>query len=140
MWSWFKKPKKEDPVFYPPNVDIKMLPSAVLRLTGKVDHPANCWNATQIFFKDEQHKFTSAEDMEVWLSNNTKPDDMNMCAPNSIIVMRQGELLIHTAVYVAPGWLWHKRGCSGHWEFVTPQQLRMIYFEADRFENRLLKS
>jgi len=53
--------------------------------------------------------------MERWLKDNTVLDELQLCTPGTIWVLRQGKGLIHTAVFVGPGVLWHKRGCSGHW-------------------------
>lgn len=131
--------KKSEPLI-PKEVDIVKLNSNVISLTGKQEFPANCWNATQVFFGSNDVRHTTAEEMEHWLAANTIHDPMKSCSYGTILVFRQGNLLIHTAVYVAPGILWHKRGVSGAWEFVTPKQAREIYFEADNFEYRLLKS
>ena len=132
--------KKKNKSLIPKEVDIAKLNSNVIALTGKQQYPANCWNATQVFFGHNEVKHTTALEMEKWLMDYTCTDPMNMCGVGTIMVFRRGTELIHTAVYVAPGLLWHKRGVSGHWEFVTPKQAREIYFEADNFECRLLKS
>lgn len=131
-----RKPKS----LIPKGVDPSKLNTNVIALTGKAQYPANCWNATQVFFGSKEIRHTTAEEMEIWLKANTIADDMQLCMPGTILVFRTGSTLIHTAVYVAPGILWHKRGVSGAWEFVTPKQAREIYFEADNFEYRLLKS
>ena len=131
-----RKPKS----LIPKEVDISRLNTNVIALTGKQEYPANCWNATQVFFGHNEVKHTPAVEMEEWLKTNTIPDEMQRCTPGTILVFRRGSELWHTAVYVAPGILWHKRGVSGMWEFVTPKQAREIYFEADNFEYRLLKS
>lgn len=124
----------------PKEIDISRLNRNVIELTGKKEYPANCWNATQVFFGHSKVKHTTAEEMEVWLKVNTTLDDMQMCSPGTILVFRKGKELWHTAVYVAPGLLWHKRGTCGHWEFVSLKVARQVYFEADNFEYRLIKS
>ncbi len=136
----FSRLFKRNKPLIPKEVDISKLNSNVITLTGKQQYPANCWNATQVFFGSKEIRHTTAEEMEEWLKANTITDNMQLCSPGTILVFRTGSALIHTAVYVAPGILWHKRGVSGMWEFVTPKQAREIYFEADNFEYRLLKS
>lgn len=99
----------------------------------------NCWNATiKYFHNNHPVEFTSQEVMIMWLMNNTYEDQYKLQATGSILALYTHEL-IHTAVYVCPGILWHKRGCSGPYEFITEKELRRIYSEATSFEYRIAK-
>jgi len=131
-FAWFKK-KVE--------VNTSGLPENVVRLTGNKVVGPNCWNATILFFKpEEQARYVSPEEMDYWLNYHTVADEYKFCAVGSILALyNAADELIHTAVYVSPGVLWHKRGIGGHWEFVTERQLKAIYFEAKRREHRLYK-
>lgn len=123
-----------------------VLPNNVSKLTGNHKEGPNCWNATMLFFNPkEEIRFVPPTEMIEWLEENTVKDDMKLCKPGTIIVLYNEDCqhtvdgLIHTAVYVAPGVLWHKRGMGGPWELVTEKELRAIYFETQRFEYRLFK-
>lgn len=129
-FAWFKKK---------PEVNMQGMPSNVVKLTGNKVQGPNCWNATILFFNPEAEVgYTSPEQMVEWLNNNTTEDQYKFCAVGSILALyNEADELIHTAVYVSPGILWHKRGIGGHWEFVTERQLKAIYFEAKRREHRV---
>ncbi len=133
--KWFNKKYK-----IPKEVDVSKLNDNVIKLTGKTQYRPNCWNATQLFFGFEEIRYTSDTEMEKWLADNTVVDEMKLCTPGTIVVFRNGHILVHTTVYVAPGLMWHKRGINGSWEFVTSEQAREIYNEADNFEYRLFRS
>ena len=130
--SWFKKK---------PEVNMQGMPSNVVKLTGNREEGPNCWNATILFFNNAAEVgYTSPEQMVEWLSTKTVEDVHKLCKIGSILALYdEDDELIHTAVYVSPGILWHKRGVSGRWEFVTERQLKVIYFEATRKEHRILK-
>lgn len=132
--KWFKKK-----LLTLKGVDVSRLNSNVIALTGKHEYPANCWNATKLFFGHGNVEFTSPLDMEEWLKTNTAPNETKSYTFGTILVFRRDEELLHTAVYVAPNLLWHKRGIRGHWEFITLKQAKEIYFEANNFEHRLIK-
>lgn len=131
-FAWFKKK---------PEINLSGMPENVMRLTGEKKVGPNCWNATILFFEPtEEARYTSPEEMTEWLNSNTAIDEYKFCAVGSILALYNNkDLLIHTAVYVSPGILWHKRGIGGHWEFVTERQLKAIYFEAKRREYRIIK-
>ena len=118
------------------NLSNKHIPEYVANLNGKIAHGPNCWNATIMFFEpNESVRYVEQKDMIKWLEANTSWDRYKRCEPRTILALfSKEEGLIHTAVYVAPGILWHKRGCGGAYEFVTEKQLRKIYFEATSFE------
>lgn len=117
------------------------LPSNVMELIGTKQQGPNCWNATMLFFDPNRSiRYVTPEEMTEWLEHNTYRDEYKFCAVGSIIVLYQDNTLIHTAIFVAPGILFHKRGCAGHWEFVTEKQLRSIYSETTRYDYRLYKS
>lgn len=138
-----------------PNVDMSALPSNVSKLTGNKEHGPNCWNATMLYFHtDEIVRYVPPNEMNEWLSKNTTDDYFKTCAPGTILALycqdyicededrpinSNDEGLVHTAVWVAPGLLWHKYGCGGPWEFITEKQLRKAYPEADRWEYRIIK-
>ena len=119
------------------------VPSNVMKLTGNKEIGPNCWNATIMFFDEQEPvRYTPPEVMVEWLTKNTAEDNYKFQAVGSILVLFNEEQeeangLIHTAVYVAPSILFHKRGTGGHWEFITEKQLRQIYFETTRSEYRL---
>lgn len=129
--KWFKSAP-------PIEFSVVGLPTNIMELTGTKVNGPNCYNATMLFFEPNRHvRYIAPEEMVHWIESHTQPDPYKMCAVGSIIALYEDELLIHTAVFVAPGVLWHKRGCGGHWEFVTEKQLRRIYFETTRYEYRL---
>lgn len=127
-------------------LDISLLPNHIQPLINKSEDGPNCWNATILFFhEDEEVRFVPPSEMEEWLKENTYVDVHKTCAPNTILAMygfwdgHEGEILLHTAVYVNKGILFHKRGCSGKWELVTEKQLREIYYETTRVEHLCIK-
>lgn len=129
-----------------PKVDVSVLPSNVGRLTGNKEYGPNCWNATMLYFHtDEIIRYVADPEMVEWLDKHTIEDYFKRCAPGSILVMYNDNStetqkgLWHTAVWVAPGILWHKFGCGGPWEFVTEKQIRRCYPEITRIEHRLFK-
>jgi hypothetical protein len=128
-----------------PNYDKNILPSNVAGLVdGKVNIEKwgpNCWNATILFFNPkEEVKFVEQSDMVNWLATNTEEDPMKRCAPGSIVAFYNEDMgLIHTAIYVGIGTLYHKRGVGGDWEVITERRIRQIYFETDRYEYRIFK-
>ena len=136
--KWWGKPKADLHEFNPGGI-----PENVLKLNGNKEIGPNCWNATIMFFDSlEPIRYTPPEVMADWLQKNTVEDQYKFQAVGSILVLFNDDIeeaggLIHTAVYVAPSILFHKRGTGGHWEFVTEKQLRRIYFETTRSEYRL---
>ncbi len=130
-----------------PKVDMSTLPSNVRVLTGNVQQGPNCWNATMLYFHtDEIIRWVGPEEMVEWLEKHTVDDYFKRCAPGSILVLyadperaQCASGLFHTAVWVQPGLLWHKRGCGGHWEFITEKELRKVYPETTRYEHRMFK-
>ena len=121
-------------------VDVDNLPEIVIKLNGKRESPANCWNATQLYFghmKEVQHVYE--EEMNQWLWRYTTPTEDRKRSVNTILVFRLRGILIHTAVFVGPNYMWHKYGCNGHWEFISYENLLLAY-EHDRLEYRTLKS
>lgn len=127
----FKEPSHAD-------VDVSSLPDIVSTLTGKKQHPANCWNATMAYFGATDIKYSPPEEMEKWLKENTYIDAYKRCTKNTIMVFRHQGDLIHTAVFVAPNKLWHKRGVHGKWEFISLRDICGVYFGCTH-EYRLLK-
>ena len=117
------------------------LPPVVAQLTGKEDHGPNCWNATILFFNRERKpEYTCDREMSEWLDRNTRVDEFNLCRVGTILVMGSDEYnLLHTAVFIAPGLLWHKRGCGGPWEIVTEKQIFKIYPETTKWHYRVIK-
>lgn len=141
--KWAKKHVQQyfsiQPTDAPP-VMAEGLPEVVLKLNGGIQRGPNCWNATILYFDPNATvKYVPPQEMNEWLQANTTPDQFKFQATGSILALYTEDVLIHTAVYVAPGILWHKRGCGGPWEFVTEKQLRQIYFEADRFDYLITK-
>lgn len=130
-----------------PKVDTSTLPSNVGKLTGNKAFGPNCWNATMLYFHtDEITRYVEPEEMTQWLEKHTTEDQYKRCAPGSILVLhlnvdddRTVNRLWHTAVWVAPGILWHKFGCSGPWEFITEKRLRLMYPEATDWKYRIFK-
>lgn len=129
------------------SISPSVLPSNISKLTGHIEEGPNCWNATILYFNPkEKVRFISPEEMIEWLNNNTVQDEMKLCRPGTILALYNDDCehtvdgLIHTAVYVAPGVLWHKRGMGGRWEFITEKELRQIYFETQYFEYLLFKN
>lgn len=136
----FKKWFKFNREVQPHDINWNGIPETLIKLNGKREEGPNCWNATIMFFDpDQKPQFTSCNEMIEWLNIFTTIDSMKFQAVGSILAMYQDGLLIHTAVYVGPGILFHKRGMGGHWEFVTERQIRKIYYEANQFEYRLFK-
>ena len=96
------------------DVDDSNVPSHIMDLDGMKEEGPNCWNATIMFFDDsEEVRFVSEEEMKQWLNENTEKDTHKICAPGTILAMYNDSGLIHTAVYVGKGTLFHKRGCGG---------------------------
>lgn len=128
-----------------PKVDMSVLPSNVGKLTGNREQGPNCWNATLLYFyTDEIVRYVPPEEMIIWLQLSTTEDQYKLCAPGSVLVLYndkddRANGLWHTAVWVAPGILWHKYGCGGPWEFVTEKDLRSYYPEVTRWEHRIFK-
>lgn len=133
MFNWFKKAP-------PIEFSIVGLPTNVIQLTNTKSSGPNCWNATMLFFEPNQSiRYVPPEEMVDWLEHNTRQDPYKMCAVGSIIALYEDDALIHTAVFVAPGILWHKRGVRGHWEYITEKQLRSIYYETTRYDYLIYK-
>lgn len=133
-FGWFKR--KKDLWF-----DASNVPPHVMKLNDRQKSGPNCWNATMIFFNpSEKVRYVPPGEMVDWIHDNTYEDEMRLCSPGHIFAMSNDEQgLLHTAVWVAPGVLFHKRGIAGHWEFVTEKQIREIYFEATKFYYRIPK-
>lgn len=119
-------------------VDTTNLPSIVNQLTGQCSSPANCWNATMLYHGFQEVRYTPPEEIAEWMHYNTVRDEFKLCTPGTIMVFTRGSELIHTAVFVAPNKLWHKRGVHGMWEFVSLEDVRMIYSGCSH-EFRILK-
>ena len=129
--KWFNKKEK--------TVDISGLPPVILQLNDTTEYGPNCWNATIKYFDpNEPTQFVSCGDMALWLDRNTEEDIYKLQATGSILALYDENSLIHTAVYVSPGILWHKRGCSGPYEFITEKQLRLVYPEAIHYDYRIV--
>jgi hypothetical protein len=113
---------------------VNMTSSATLYLNG--DLPAegfgpNCWNATMVFHQGTEVRHVKADEMEEWLLENTtvkgymeevKPE------PGDILIMRgtfdpdfQSDL-VHTAVYLGHGMVFHKAGCVREPEVCTVEE------------------
>ena len=130
-----------------PKVNMSALPSNVSKLTGNQEQGPNCWNATMLYFHtDEIIRFVAPDEMDEWLIKHTNEDYFKRCTPGSILVLYADPEramcdsgLFHTAVWVQPSLLWHKRGCGGPWEFITEKELRKVYPETTRYEYRLFK-
>lgn len=124
-----------------PKVDLSTLPRVVAELTGNRENGPNCWNATILFFdKQSKRKYISDWEMEEWLYKNTNIDEYRLCRKGTILVMSSAEYdLLHTAVFIGPGILWHKRGCEGPWEIVTEKQIFKIYPETTKWHYRTIK-
>ena len=139
IWNCGNLLKKKD---ITADLDMSIFPPCVRELTGNSDtqYPANCWNATQLYFGHAKRVgHTTSSDMELWLAANTIPDEHKLCRPGTIMVLRKGAELWHTGVFVAPNLLWHKFGCSGKWEFVTLKQMVEERYPFCNHEYRLLK-
>ena len=123
MWSNLFKRK--------PKYDASLIPSNIAPLIGSIVHDPNCWNATIMYFDPKEPvRFTGQSDMEHWLNKNTVESLYQRCVPRTILALYNEDLgLIHTAVYIGDGVLFHKRGCGGHWEIITEKMLRAIYNE-----------
>lgn len=131
--SWWKRK---------PKFDTSNVPKHIMPLINTKKAGPNCWNATILFFKpSEEIRYVSPEEMIDWIHANTSDDEYKLCRPGDIFAMSNEDSgLLHTAVWVAPGILFHKRGIANEWEFVTEKQIRTIYHEATIFHYRILKS
>lgn len=123
------------------NFDKSDVPEHIMNLIGTREEGPNCWNATILFHKpDEEIRYVSPEEMEQWLKENTREDRYKRCEPGDILAFYDGcKDLIHTAVWVAPGILFHKRGVANGWEFMTQRKMRELYFEAIYFKYFTMK-
>lgn len=111
----------------------KSIPKLIHNLTGNYVSGPNCWNATILYFDQEfPIRYVSALEMETWIEQNTYEDPFKLCSPGDIFEMRlsHNKELFHTAVWVGPGILFHKRGYTGLWEYCTEQYIRDVYSEA----------
>jgi hypothetical protein len=114
------------------------LPSFIKKVNTTYANGPNCWNATIKFFHDDvELQYISEDIMKGWLNTYTIKDKYKLCKPNTIMAMYKGSELLHTAVYVAPGLLWHKYGYAGYWEFITEKELIRAYPEHTKLEYRL---
>lgn len=132
-WTIFKRK---------PKFDTSNVPKHIMPLIDTAKHGPNCWNAT-IFWFEPNHpiEYVPPEVMVKWIDTFTKEDELKLCRPGDILAMsNKEEGLLHTAVWVAPGVLFHKRGIANEWTFVTEKQIREIYFEATIFNYRTIKS
>lgn len=132
-WTLFKRK---------PKFDTSNVPQHIMPLIDKKKSGPNCWNATILFFKpSEEIRYVSPQEMVDWINEHTYEDEMKLCRPGHIIALSNEEQgLLHTAVWVAPGILFHKRGIANEWEFTTEKKMREVYFEATIFHYRILKS
>ncbi len=116
----------------------RLVPARLAELVRRKDSKAgpNCFSATIAFF-DESHDlvFVSPNDMDKWLAENTDEDAYNRCAHGTIVTLYSVACdddpayaeLIHTAVFVAPGVVFHKRGFGGRYEIVSDRDLHKMY-------------
>ena len=93
--------------FYHPRLKNNNFLRKTPRLVKKLHF--NCWGATLAYFgviKDPY--WVHPMDMNLWINTHTKP--VKRLQVNDIAVFRQGETLIHTAIYFGNRKWWHKEG------------------------------
>lgn len=110
------------------------LPDRLEGLIGKDTHGPNCWNATQMYFNDEVYpKFVTREAMNSWLKAHTL--EVERLQPGDILVFRDGDELVHTAVALSTRTFFHKKGSGGLYEITSKIDIIREY-GAERYIHR----
>jgi hypothetical protein len=94
-------------------------------------HDFNCWAGTLMYFNElKTPRWIEQREMIQWMEANTKR--VTRKRKNDIIALFDGgnEGLLHTAVYLGDGKVWHKKGANVA-EITTIEKMLKVYFETE---------